>query len=190
MRRSLSSGFSLVELLIVTSLAAILVVAAVPGIAEGLRHYRADSALETVLMQMRLARSLAVDQRLTYRVTFSASGSIQTVRQDPAGDTVLTEVEIPAAVSFRLEPGVPVEGEQAPDGFPANQAIDFNNGSVIWFRPDGSATGIDGRPCNGVIHMAVPGHPSTARAATLFGTTGRIRGWKFEAQPAGGGHWK
>lgn len=183
-------GISLTEMLIVLSVAAILAVAAVPGIAQGIRHYQADSALETVLMQMRLARSMAVDQRLTYRLSFETSGAIQLVRQDPTGDTVVNVVEIPTAVAFRLEPGVPVQGEQAPDGFSADQPVDLNNGGVVWFRPDGSAIGVDGRPCNGVVHLAVSGYPTTARAATLFGTTGRIRGWRFEPGAAGGGGWR
>jgi prepilin-type N-terminal cleavage/methylation domain-containing protein len=183
-------GFSLVEALIVLCVAAILAAAATPSIQDGVRHYRADAGQETVLMQLRLGRSLAVDQRRIHRVTIGDQGRITLSRIDAGGTTEISAVELPGGVTFHLEQGVPVDGEAAPDGLGTDAAINLNNSNSIWFRPDGSAVDVNGIPCNGVIHLASAGLPSTARSVTIFGATGRIRSWRFEAASAGGGQWK
>jgi hypothetical protein len=47
------------------------------------------------------------------------------------------------------------------------------------FQSDGEF--LDGTtflPINGTIFLGFPGQQSTARAVTVLGTTGRVRGWK------------
>ncbi len=185
-----SSGFSLVEALIILCVAAILASVATPSVQDAIRHYRADTGQQTVLMQLRLARSLAVDQRRVHRVTFGNQGEITLSRIDTDGTTELSSIGLPNEVTFHLEPGVPVEGESGPEGIGTDAAINLNESNSVWFRPDGSAIDAAGDPCNGVIHLAVTGLPSSARSITLFGSTGRIRGWRFEAGSEGGGQWK
>jgi len=183
-------GFSLIEALIVLSVGAILASVAAPTIFDAVRNFRADASQQTVLMQLRLARSLAVDQRRIHRVTFSGNGIMRLSRLEDGAAVDLGNAELGSGVAFELEPGVPVEGDDAPDAFDATSAIDLNDGTSVWFRPDGSAVDGAGNPCNGVIHLAVPGVPSTARAITVFGATGRIRSWRFETASQGGGSWK
>jgi hypothetical protein len=43
---------------------------------------------------------------------------------------------------------------------------------------------------DGVIYVARPGDLSGARAITLLGTTGRIRGWRLGPKPGGGVIWE
>jgi len=188
--RSGSAGFSLVEALIILCVAAILASVATPSVQDAIRHYRADAGQQTVLMQLRLARSLAVDQRRVHQVTFGNQGEITLNRIDTDGTTELSSIELPSGVTFHLEPGVPVEGAAGPEGIGTDSAINLNDSNSIWFRPDGSAIDAGGDPCNGVIHLAVAGLPTSARSVTVFGATGRIRGWRFEAGSEGGGQWK
>ena len=47
------------------------------------------------------------------------------------------------------------------------------------FQSDGEF--LDGAtflPINGTVYLGVTGQTSTARAVTVLGTTGRVRGWK------------
>jgi hypothetical protein len=48
---------------------------------------------------------------------------------------------------------------------------------VIYFYPDGSAQDVNGNVNNGVVYLAMPGFINTSRAITLWGATGRLRGW-------------
>ena len=63
-------------------------------------------------------------------------------------------------------------------------AIVFNSVSGgpiggMLFESDGEL--VDGstfQPINGTVFLGVPGKNTSARAITVLGTTGRIRGWK------------
>ena len=63
-------------------------------------------------------------------------------------------------------------------------AIDFDQGivagakNVIYFYPDGSAADVLGNVNNGVVYIARPGFIDSSRAITLWGATGRLRGWR------------
>jgi len=48
---------------------------------------------------------------------------------------------------------------------------------VIYFQPDGSAQDVAGNVNNGVVYLGTPGQLPAQRAVTLWGYTGRIRGW-------------
>jgi hypothetical protein len=71
-----------------------------------------------------------------------------------------------------------------PDGYGHAAAIEFegqNGGPVggMFFQSDGEL--VDGAtylPINGTVFLGVPGTTATARAVTVMGTTGRVRGWK------------
>jgi len=76
-----------------------------------------------------------------------------------------------------------------------NVAIDFDrvaggSGTTIFFQPDGSALDAAGRPNDRVIYVARPNELNSARAITLLGTTGRIRGWRLGTKSGGGVVWE
>ena len=64
-------------------------------------------------------------------------------------------------------------------------AIDFDqnvgggNKTSIYLCPDGSAQDVNNNVNNGVVYMARPGELYSSRAITLWGATGRLRGWKL-----------
>jgi prepilin-type N-terminal cleavage/methylation domain-containing protein len=178
-------GYSLLEMMIV---AAILLTAA--GIAfislqPALRQERVTNAYNTTLNTMRRARELAIGQRRTYILTFNvgapSSITITPASVTPGGLTVT--YTLPDDVSFTTVSGLPAVG---PDGFGnGTTAIDFDqnvaagNKTNVFFMPDGSAQDINNNMNNGVVYIARPGELNSLRAITLWGATGRLRGWRL-----------
>jgi prepilin-type N-terminal cleavage/methylation domain-containing protein len=70
MTRARSSGFTLVELMLVVGLVAVLAAAAAPSIAGGMRRFTLTSASQQVASTIRTARYQAVGRNMTVRVRF------------------------------------------------------------------------------------------------------------------------
>ncbi|HET6216357.1 MAG TPA: prepilin-type N-terminal cleavage/methylation domain-containing protein [Acidobacteriaceae bacterium] len=203
-----NSGFSLLELMITVSIG--LVLAGVGFIAFRPLLSQADinSGYDTTLMALRNTRNLAITQSHEYFVNFNPAGfpagTIQVQYQPgPVGgiaqpiQQVIT-YSIPADVSFAVQAGFPAN---APDGFGAGvNAIDFGQGlageplNYVIFMPDGSSqafvVGNSGTYNSGVVYLTRPGDNMyvSSRAITVWGATGRIRGWRL-GQTAGVGAW-
>ena len=47
------------------------------------------------------------------------------------------------------------------------------------FSPDGTLVNQDGASANGTAFLAIPNQALSARAVTILGSTGRIRGYKW-----------
>lgn len=183
-------GFSLVEMLIV--MAVILITTGIGFITLGpaLNQQHLTAAYNTTLMAMRQARDSAVAERDTYLVTFSKASIPNTVSltRESTGVVVVT-YQLPKDVTFDNEPGIPSSPNTkpiTPDSFGSGaNAIDFGQGigagglTTVYFRPDGSAQDSIGRINNGVVYIARPGNLYSSRAITLWGTTGRLRGWRL-----------
>jgi prepilin-type N-terminal cleavage/methylation domain-containing protein len=181
-------GFSMIEMAIV--LALILIVAAVSTMTlqPALKAGRVTEAYNTTLMMMRRGRDISVAQRQIYFVTLNSgvAPNTVTITQGSTG-TVISTQSLPTDVSFDVEPGIPVSPvapPTTPDGFGVgNPPIEFDQGivggvkNVIYFYPDGSAKDVLGNVNNGVVYVARPGEILSSRAITLWGGTGRLRGW-------------
>jgi Tfp pilus assembly protein FimT len=166
-----------------------------------LKEAHATNAYDTVLMQIRNARSKAVENRQQFIVCFGnttpagaatplgapTTQSIQ-IFQWPAGTalsaaTQISKVELPSDIQFQALPGLPAG---APDGFGTGTvAIDFDQNVTtaairdqIMFLPDGSARDTAGNLNSGVLYLAGTTLEST-RAITVWGASGRIRGWRY-----------
>jgi prepilin-type N-terminal cleavage/methylation domain-containing protein len=181
-------GFSMVELMIVIALVLVVTAFSIMAIQPALKQGHVTQAYNTTLMAMRQARDTSVAQRQIYFVTFIGGplpNSI-TITQGSTG-TVTATYFLPTDVAFDAEAGIPtsqVAFPTTPDGFGiGGTAIDFDQGivggvkNVIYFYPDGSAEDVIGNVNNGVVYMAMPGFANTSRAITLWGATGRLRGW-------------
>ena len=177
-------GFSLLELMIVVAILLVAAAIAFISLQPALRQERVTNAYNTALNTMRRARELAIGQRRTYIVTFNA-GVTSSMTIAPAsvtpGGTTLTYA-LPDDVSFTTVSGLPGVG---PDGFGnGTTAIDFDqnvgagNKTSVFFMPDGSAQDINNNINNGVVYIARPGEFNSVRAITLWGATGRLRGWR------------
>jgi type II secretory pathway pseudopilin PulG len=217
-RRNRASGFSLIEVLSVVAISIIVTIISVISMVPVMKAQRVSNAYNLTLSVMRQARDNAVSQRTSYSVTFSNASTPSTITVTPVlptggaayqGELKTVTYQLPTDVSFNAQSQLasttpPDSGAGANFGNGTN-AIDFGytaNGtgtggqSTIYFCPDGSAQDNEGGAgnClgswdNGVIYIARPGELLSSRAITLWGGTGRIRGWRFYSNGAGGYQW-
>jgi prepilin-type N-terminal cleavage/methylation domain-containing protein len=189
-------GFSLIEMLIVMS---ILLIATAIGFIElrpAMNQIRVSNAYNTTLMTIRRAREAAIGQRRTYIVTFNNAVVPNSVTIAPASVTpggLNVTYTLPNDVFFTATAGLPAIG---PDGFGTGAtAIDFDqnvgggNKTSIYFFPDGSAQDVNNNTNNGVVYMGRNADLYSSMAITLWGATGRLRGWKL-TNVAGAPTWK
>jgi prepilin-type N-terminal cleavage/methylation domain-containing protein len=183
-------GFTLIEMLTVLSISFIVTAFAVMNIQGALKDGRVTTAYNQTLMALRNTRQLSVDTRKTYIVTLIAPQTMQIWRQDQGAPALPPPVlvntyTLPWDVQFRTEPGIPTTLTTTPDGFgTAISALDLDQGSggggtSIYFKPDGGGYDLAGNLNNGVIYMAHPGDLYSSRAITLYGLSGRLRGWRL-----------
>ena len=186
-------GFTLVELLVVVVIILIIAAEAVVQIPATLQNSQADNAMREVVEQMRQGREYAIANRRYVQITFPVI--VVGARTDyhvvltqmntltigaGAVNKVLSDVTIQPAMQYFVVPGYP----DTPDAFGNANPIVFGgvaNGPVggMLFQSDGElVNGTTYLPINGSIFLGVPLQTNTARAVTVLGTSGRVRGWK------------
>lgn len=157
-----------------------------------------ELAYDTTLSVMRNTRHLSITQSHQYYVNFNPAGfpagTIQVSYQPPAVGGILPAVQqvatysLPQDVSFNVMAGFPAS---APDSFGTGiTAIDFGQGlgggslNYVTFMPDGSSQDNLGNYNSGVIYLSRTSDPTiyNARAISVWGATGRIRGWRLYQQ--------
>jgi len=187
-------GFSLLELLITVAIgltiASITFVAMMPLFNKN----HIDLAYDTTLMILRNTRHLAITQSHQYIVTFAQPGTVTVTYQPPAVAGVLPPTQLvstytlPQDVTYNVVSGFPTT---APDGFGTGiTAIDFGQGlgagslAYVSFLPDGSSQDTLGNYNNGIIYISriADNDKYTSRSVTVWGATGRIRGWRLYQQ--------
>jgi prepilin-type N-terminal cleavage/methylation domain-containing protein len=200
-----TSGFSLLELMIAISISLILVAVSTITMMPVFQQQHVNDAYNTTLTALRRAHDQAAADMRVYMVTFSpavvgTNGGTITVNETSNAGTILFTATLPMDVTYHVEPGVPTSPTvppTTPDGFgTAASTFDFDQppsgvggSNVIYFYPDGTAEDVNGNINNGVIYMGMPGRLLTSRAITLWGYTGRIRGWQI-VQTAGVYSWR
>lgn len=155
-----------------------------------------DSAYDTTLAVMRNTRHLAITQSHQYIVTFTAPGTITVTYQPPippGGVTLpppqlVSTYTLPPDVTYNVVAGLPAT---APDGFGTGiKPIDFGQGlgggslAYVSFLPDGSSQDTLGNYNSGIIYISrvADNTPYTSRSITVWGATGRVRGWHLYKQ--------
>jgi prepilin-type N-terminal cleavage/methylation domain-containing protein len=184
-------GFTIVELVIVVAVIVIISAMAVFQLPSALRNSRSDTALRQIVDQMRQAREYAIANRRYVQISFATVGGLAqlTITQKNsltvgAGiDRVLSVVPIQSPMQFTV---FAAKGD-TPDGFgnplPASGIVfaGVNGGppTGMYFQSDGELVQAvpPFLPINGTVFLGVAGNPTTARAMTILGTTGRVRGW-------------
>jgi prepilin-type N-terminal cleavage/methylation domain-containing protein len=193
-------GFSMLELMIVISVSLILAAVADISLQPAIKQEHVNNAYNLTLMAMRRARDQAAADMRVYEVTFTGpnagvNGGTITVTQDIPTAPVLFQATLPVDVSFNNTGLAGIA--PAPDGFGSEaNTFDFDQitgggGNTIYFYPDGSAQDAGpngGNPNNGVLYLGISGQLLTYRAISLWGYTGRVRGWQLN-QVAGVWTW-
>jgi prepilin-type N-terminal cleavage/methylation domain-containing protein len=199
-----NNGFSLLEMLIAISISLIMMAVTYISMRPILYQGHINEAYDTTLMALRNTRNLAISQSHEYYVNFNPAGSpagtIQVQYQPPAVgaaaapplQTVIT-YSLPQDVSFAVQAGFPAS---TPDSFGTGvNAIDFDQGlagepiNYVIFMPDGSSQDNLGNLNSGIVYMTQSSQTIySSRAITVWGATGRIRGWRLN-QLAGVATW-
>ena len=188
-------GFSLIEMMVAVAILLIASAISVISIQPALKAARVNQGYNTALGVLRQARDNSIGQRQVFIVTFNAGGNPDniTITQALTGNVLYTYT-LPSDVLFTVVPGFPTSQAAfplTPDGFGVGAtAIDFDQNivggikNVIYFQPDGSAQDVNGSINNGVVYITRAVDLSDARAITLWGATGRLRGWHMYTQGA------
>lgn len=183
-------GFSLLELLIVISLGLVMAGVSIMALKPLYTQNQVNNAYDTALSVIRSYRNQSVTQSKRFIITFTNPGTITVqywgvgVPVAPAPVTVATYT-LPTNITFAVQAGFPTT---APDSFGSGLvAIDFDQGmglgsqNYIMFMPDGSSQDTLGNYNSGVLYMSQTGSAVyNSRAISVFGTTGRIRGWRLD----------
>ena len=173
--RTGETGFTLVELVMVAAIGTIVMAITSVSIGHVLESTRGDAALAGVLSQLRQARDLAISRRRTIQVDFVAPNEVRTTQLDiPIGTTLVDQFFLEGNVEFAQFATVP----DTPDGFGASAAVDFGS-ETPYFIVDGMLVDGSGAPLSGTVFLGLQNEPLSARAVTVFGGTGQVRGYSW-----------
>jgi type II secretory pathway pseudopilin PulG len=184
--RQAEKGFSAIELMIVVTIALAVTAMAVVAFQPALKDAQNDAAMRETMDAIRQARQYAITYRRYVQLTFStASPSTITATQrnsltiTGASDTVLFTIAIPTTTGFYLSSTTP----DTPDAFGHCAAICVEGTSggpaFMYFQSDGEFVDGTYTSMNGSLFLGVSGQPTTYRAVTILGSTGRVREWKY-----------
>ncbi len=197
-------GFSLIEMMIVVCIGLIMASITFVSLQPALKDAHINTAYDTALTQLRVARERAISERTRYIVSFGANlpplGVSGATVPAPDAQSIqlwhwavatpvspppvsIRSVELPFDVQFQAVGGLPSPG---PDSWGTGAtALDFDQGvgagglNYVMFMPDGSSQDEAGNYNSGVVYLARGGVLSSSKAITVFGTTGRVRGWRL-----------
>ncbi|HXN22053.1 MAG TPA: prepilin-type N-terminal cleavage/methylation domain-containing protein [Candidatus Dormibacteraeota bacterium] len=193
-KKPTQQGFSMVELIVVVAMMFIVMIMAVIGTRTLLPNMRANSGVNQVIQLIRVARHKAISERRITTVSFKTVtinsvqvSEVQLQQVPPAwvgGPTVtLATVDLEGGAQLYVFPGLP----DTPMGFGNSTPVSFSNPAnpaaaipALQFLSDGSFGTSVGVPINGTVFLGIPGTPSTARAVTILGSTGRVRPYHWD----------
>jgi prepilin-type N-terminal cleavage/methylation domain-containing protein len=197
-------GFSLLEMSVVLAIALVMMAVTILSLQPALQDSHVNQAYNTTLSLIRQTRERAVEGRAQYIVCFGTDSpagaatplgtptaqSVQ-IYQWPSGAALSSAIQmnlisLPTDVQFQTLSGFPTSATTVPDGFGTGTiALAFDQGVTggktdqIMFLPDGSARDTNGNLNSGVLYMARTGQLYSSRALTVFGASGRVRGWRL-----------
>ncbi len=170
-------GYSLIELMLVVGILGVLGTMAIVQFNVAQPTLKGDGAMRVIMGQIRTARELAISERRYMRVTFTSPNKLEILREEVPGPTTVVKGQaiLEGNVQFSLISSL----SDTPDAFGKAAPIDFGTALNIKFSPDGTLVNQDGVSTNGTVFLAIPNVSLSARAVTVLGSTGRIRGYRW-----------
>jgi prepilin-type N-terminal cleavage/methylation domain-containing protein len=180
-------GFSMVEMVVVIAIALVVMSIALIQVQPALLQIHANTAKDEVQSALRLARETAISDRRNVQVEFltnppamQAGNYVRLTRKGGGAgpDIVILTMPIQNTVIYTTFNGLP----DTPDAYGNASPIYFGgvaNGPAagMFYQSDGTFVTSTGVLINGTAFMGVPNQPSTARAVTVLGATGRVRSY-------------
>lgn len=174
-------GYTVIDLMVAVTITGILASMAVMQVGNARQGMVGDGAMRVVMGQLNLAREQAVAHRRFVQVTFVGTNGLRLTRIElPAGApaTDLGTTSFEGGVQYSLMASIP----DTPDAFGNSEAIKFGSAQSLRFATDGSLVDSGGTPVNGTVFLAQPNRPLSFRAVTVLGTTGRVRGYRWNGR--------
>lgn len=186
-------GFTLLESTIVIGIMMVMAGVAVITSFGSFDSYHANSAQDVVVSQLRVARALSIAQRRVVQIwidtapeptdnRYHVKYQIQPAPQTNEVAGPLVSVPIPEQTQFMLETGVP----DTPMAFGNSAPVYIGNPPVsggppvMQFNPTGTFTDSTGNNLlYGTIFIGIPNQPTSARAVTILGGSGRVRPYTY-----------
>jgi len=172
-----TSGFTLVELLIVLILVGVLTSIVAPMLSPG--RWRADSAVQEVVMSLNGAQRLAVLRQHDVVITFLTDERQLRLHQDRNNDRNMDPdedvrvVELPETMGFGLGSATAIGGFTGSVSFESE-----DDGPTVVFHRNGSASESGSaylRPLEGSMSI----DPEAVRAITVERATGEVRCFSY-----------
>ena len=189
MKRRFSSqrGFTLLETVVTIAIMFTLAAIAIMQSFGSSQSYEANSAMDTVVAQLRVARELAITQRADVQVSFVSNGATQQLSYQVMAQPNTNEVNgpvittsLPSMTQFMLTTGLPDTPMAFGNGAPIYIGNVSGGPALMEFTSTGQFTDSTGfNTLNGTLFIAVPGRTNTARAVTIMGGTGRVRQYSW-----------
>jgi prepilin-type N-terminal cleavage/methylation domain-containing protein len=179
----LQRGFSLLEIITALAIISIVLAMAVLNYGNILPNYKANAAMDQLLYQLRSARERAISHRREVSVAFVGNNQLTITEIWLVGTAPPpTTVSFEGGAQYTTFTGIP--DLPAPYNFGNSAPIYFEGLSggppVMKFSTTGSFIDGGNTLVNGAVFMGIPGRPSTARAISILGATGRVREYHWD----------
>jgi prepilin-type N-terminal cleavage/methylation domain-containing protein len=176
-------GFSLLEVLTAVAIISIIMGMAMLNYGSILPNFKANSAMDQLLYQLRSARERAIAHRREVQVQFIGTNQLQITEIWPVGTAPVDKpVSFEGGAQFIVFPSVP--DIPAPFNFGNTAPVYFGGLSggppIMKFSTTGAFIDGGNTLVNGTVFMGIPGRSSTARAISILGATGRVREYHWD----------
>jgi hypothetical protein len=108
---------------------------------------------------------------------------VEIIREEVPGPTLTTvsSTLIEGGIQFLFPTGTPTIPD-TPEAFGNASGVDFGSATEVKFNPDGMLVNQLGAVINGTVFVMFPSERLSSRAVTVLGSTGRVRGYKWDGR--------